>query len=117
MVVRYRSATPQKFGKLLAAEKQLVRRHAAAISPRGLINEILRNDRFEAGEMVEEENLTRVNVPVGVVDLDVDSKPPPQHGKCSHAPLIQDLVDLELGVDAHFGSGWYSASLVSVPPS
>ena len=121
MIVGHRSATPQKPGELLAAEKKLMGRYAAAIRSGRLINEILRNNRLEAGEMVKKENLAVFDVPVGVMYLDIDPKAAAQHGKRPHAPLIQDLIDLELGVAAHNNHIMFPdrtpTSFASVPPT
>jgi hypothetical protein len=66
-----------------------------------LVNEILRNYRFEAGEMVKKEDLALFDMAIGIMHLDINAKTPAQHGKRAHAPLIQNFIDLELGVAAH----------------
>src|SRR5215212_7877964 len=86
---------------MLAAQKQLVGRYAAAIGACRLVNEILRDYRFKAGEMVKKENLALFDMAVGIMHLDIDAESAAQHGKRAHAPLIQNFIDLELGVAAH----------------
>jgi hypothetical protein len=101
VIIGHRTAAPQQPGEMLAAEKQFVRRHTAAIRSRRLVNEILRNDRFEAREMVKKENLALFDVAIGIMHLDIDPEATAQHGKRAHAPLIQNFIDLELWVAAH----------------
>jgi len=101
VIIGHCSATPQQPGKMFTAEKKLVGRYAAAIGARRLVNEILRNYRFKAGEMVKKENLALFDMAIGIMHLDIDAETAAQHGKCAHAPLIQNFIDLELGVAAH----------------
>src|SRR5215218_2882475 len=86
---------------MFTAEKKLVGRYATAIGACRLVNEILRNYRFEAGEMVKKEDLALFDMSIGVMHLDIDAETAAQHGKRAHAPLIQNFIDLELGVAAH----------------
>ena len=65
---------PQQFGEPPVAFEQFVRRHAAAILAGGLMNEILRNDGLETGEMIEQENLALVDEATAVMDGNVDAE-------------------------------------------
>ena len=101
-IVGHRTAAAQKVGECFVAEEELVRRDAAAIGAGRLVNEILRNDGFEAREVIEQKYLAGLDVAVGVVNLDVDAQAAAQQRECPHAPLIQRLVDPELGIPAHW---------------
>jgi hypothetical protein len=92
---------------MLAAQEELVRSYAAAISARRLVNEILRNYRFEAGEMVKKKNLALFDVAIGIMNLNIDPEAAAQHGKRAHAPLIQNFIDFELGVAVHNNHIWF----------
>ena len=97
----HRADAPQEPGEGLVALEQVRRRDAAAKGARRLVDEVLRDDGFEAGEVVEQEYLAGFDVAVVVVDLDVDPQAFVQERERAHAPLIGGFVDVERGVVAH----------------
>jgi len=73
-ICRHRADVPQELGKGVASFEQFGRRDATAETARRLVNDVLGNDRFEAGEVIEQENLPVIELAVGAMDLDVDPK-------------------------------------------
>jgi hypothetical protein len=59
------------------------------------MNDVLRNDRFEAGKVIEKEYLAGVDLTVGVVNLDVDSQMIVNERKSADTPLVHAFVDLK----------------------
>src|SRR5687768_10967949 len=53
VIVGHRPTTPQELGELVAALEKPVRGDATAVSSCRLVNEVLRNYRFEAREVIE----------------------------------------------------------------
>ena len=53
MIVWYGAATPQQLGELLITFEEPVRSHTTAIGASCLVNEVLRNYRFEASKVIE----------------------------------------------------------------
>ena len=103
-VVGYRAAAAEKIGECFVAEKELVGRDATAIGAGRLVDEILGDDGLEAREVIEQKYLASLDVAVGVVNLDVDAQAAARQRECPHAPLIQPLIDLQLGIPAHCAS-------------
>ena len=56
--------------------------------PRFSINEILRDKRFEPGEMIKKKNLTLINLVFAMVQLYIDFQNLLQHAKQTYRQLI-----------------------------
>jgi len=54
----------------------------------------LRDHGLETGEVIEDENIARVEVAVHVMDLDVEAKVAFQDGERPHAPAVRRFVKL-----------------------
>ena len=62
MIGGHGADAPQEFCEFLAGGEQLGRRDATAKSARRLVDDVLRDDGLESGEMVEQEDLAVVEV-------------------------------------------------------
>ena len=73
-------------------------RDRAAIGPGLFVDQILRDDCFEPGEMVEQKDLARIQIVFRIMNLDIDSQAVMQEGKGTDAPLIGGLVQLVMSL-------------------
>ena len=77
-------------------------RHAAAIGAGRLVDEVLGNDGFKTGEVVELENLARLDQPVSGMGRHIHAHAAAQQRKAPHAPFVQGFVNLVFRVAAHW---------------
>ena len=101
MVIGYRSHAQQIVGKCRSFDEEILRGHRAALGPGFLVNQVLGEEGLEAGKVVEEKNVSRVNLAL-MVQLEIDSQNLLQNREDSYRPLISGRVDLKSIILVHF---------------
>ena len=101
MVIGYRSHAQQVVGKGRSLAEEILRCHRPAQGPGFLVDQVLGEEGLEAGKVVEEKNVSRVNL-VLMMQLEIDSQYLLQNGEDSYRPLISGRVDLKSIILVHF---------------
>ncbi len=103
---------------MITLAEELGRGHRTAQGTGVAVDQVLGDEGLEAGEVVEQEDVTGLDLALLMVELDIDLEQLFQHGQGTPGPLVHAGADLQIPFLDHMHKplGPHRASLGGAPP-